>query len=91
MPDEVAELKKEFEFERKILFSDAVFAIAITLLVIEIKFPEISRNASSEEIWKAFKPVFIRFLAFMLSFIFIGTMWTRHLGSSNTCVLTMQE
>lgn len=38
------EIKKEFQLERMILFSDAVFAIAITLLVIEIKVPHIENN-----------------------------------------------
>ncbi|MEO7210154.1 MAG: TMEM175 family protein [Chitinophagaceae bacterium] len=73
------ELKKEFELERMILFSDAVFAIGITLLVIEIKFPEIPRDATTAEIAAAFKPTYIRFFAFMLSFFYIGLMWARHL------------
>jgi uncharacterized membrane protein len=79
MSNEVAELKKEFELERMILFSDAVFAIAITLLIIEIKFPEIHNGASIAEIASAFKPVIIRFIGFALSFFFIGMMWARHL------------
>jgi uncharacterized membrane protein len=74
-----AELQKEFELERMILFSDAVFAIAITLLIIEIKFPEVEKGASTHEILLAFKPTIIRFAGFILSFIFIGLMWTRHL------------
>lgn len=79
MSDHQSELHKEFELERMILFSDAVFAIAITLLVIEIKFPEVPHTASTAEIQKLFKPVIIRFLGFLLSFFFIGLMWARHL------------
>ena len=73
------ELEKEFELERLILFSDAVFAIAITLLIIEIKFPEVDKGTAATEILMAFKPTIIQFLAFTLSFVFIGISWARHL------------
>ncbi len=73
------ELHKEFELERLILFSDAVFAIAITLIIIEIKFPDIEKGATSLQIWEAFKPTLVQFAAFVLSFFFIGTLWMRHL------------
>lgn len=73
------ELKKEFELERMILFSDAVFAIAITLLILEVRFPHLPENPTNDEINILFKPVFIHFLAFAISFYFIGTMWAKHL------------
>lgn len=79
MAETQSELQKEFELERMILFSDAVFAIAITLLIIEIKFPEVPKDATTAEIKELFKPVIIRFLGFILSFFFIGLMWSRHL------------
>ncbi len=74
------EFEKEFELERVILFSDAVFAIAITLLIIEIKFPELPENYKEGfSLFKMFKPVISHFLAFGISFFFIGISWARHL------------
>lgn len=73
-------IHKEFELERMILFSDAVFAIAITLLIIEIKFPELPENYKvSLDLFKMFKPTLIEFLGFIISFFFIGLSWAGHL------------
>lgn len=72
-------IHKEFELERLILFSDAVFAIAITLLIIDIKFPEIPENNSSINYLQLFKPTILQFLALMISFFFIGVFWSKHL------------
>lgn len=73
-------IHKEFELERIILFSDAVFAIAITLLIIEIRFPELPENyKESLDLFKMFKPTIIQFLGFFLSFFFIGMSWAKHL------------
>jgi uncharacterized membrane protein len=73
-------LEKEFELERMILFSDAVFAIAITLLILEIKFPELPANYSSINLFIFLKPILIHFFAFVVSFFFIGMSWARHLA-----------
>jgi uncharacterized membrane protein len=73
-------LHKEFELERMILFSDAVFAIAITLLILEIKFPELPENYNSINLFVFLKPTLIHFFAFVISFFFIGMSWARHLA-----------
>lgn len=73
-------LHKEFELERLVLFSDAVFAIAITLLILEIKFPEVPEDLKSKDIFSFFKPTLIHFFAFAISFLFIGVSWSRHLA-----------
>ncbi len=72
-------LHKEFELERMILFSDAVFAIAITLLILEIKFPELPANYNNINLFIFLKPILIHFFAFIVSFFFIGMSWSRHL------------
>ncbi len=73
------ELKKEFQLERLILFSDAVFAIAITLLVIELKVPEIERSELTDgKLLQALGHMIPKFFGFIISFMFIGIYWTVH-------------
>jgi len=73
-------LEKEFELERMILFSDAVFAIAITLLIIDIKFPELPEQLAGVNMLKLFRHTIASFIAFALSFFFIGRSWSIHLA-----------
>ncbi|NSL85476.1 TMEM175 family protein [Chitinophaga solisilvae] len=70
---------KEFELERVILFSDAVFAIAITLLIIEIKLPHVPEHLAPGEYSKVIQPFVFEFFTFVASFAFIGNFWIRHL------------
>lgn len=77
--EDLFENRKQFQLERLILFSDAVFAIAITLLVIEIRVPEIDNKTNvlehlKDELWLRFP----QFFGFVLSFTVIGQFWTNH-------------
>lgn len=74
-----AGLEKEFELERVSLFSDAVFAIAITLLVIDIKWPELPETLAGIKWDRALGPTIFSFVGLILSFISIGHFWTQHL------------
>src|SRR5690606_8165786 len=64
--------------ERLVFFSDAVFAIAITLLVLEIEVPHLHPGASPSEYWEALGELVPSFLAFLLSFMVIGRFWLSH-------------
>ncbi|MES1222819.1 MAG: TMEM175 family protein [Bacteroidota bacterium] len=72
------ELKKEFQLERMILFSDAVFAIAITLLVIEIKVPDVHGDVSDKILLKSLGHLIPKFMGFLISFILVGIYWVLH-------------
>ena len=72
------EIKKEFQLERMILFSDAVFAIVITLMAIEIKIPE-TEVITEATLPKALLHLSPTFLAYIVSFTFIGSVWYQHL------------
>ncbi|MBS7788176.1 DUF1211 domain-containing protein [Flavobacterium sp. CYK-55] len=74
-----SEIKKEFQIERMILFSDAVFAIVITLMAIEIRIPEIKEELNQEVLLHELKNLFPVLLSYMVSFFFIGSIWYQHL------------
>lgn len=66
-------------FERIQFFSDAVFAIAITLLIIEVKVPHIPHEAFSEAALRhALVEMLPKFAGFFFSFFVIGLMWIEH-------------
>jgi uncharacterized membrane protein len=62
-----------------VLFSDAVFAIAITLMAIEIKIPHITGMVSEEEFLHQLMPVLPVIVAYTVSFFFVGYTWFQHL------------
>lgn len=72
------EIKKEFQLERMILFSDAVFAIVITLMAIEIKIPE-SIELTAGNLSHELIHLLPTLLAYIVSFMFIGSIWYQHL------------
>ena len=60
------------------MFSDGVFAIAITLLIIEIKVPALHLMDSNGDVWTATIHLWPSFFALFLSFILIFISWYGH-------------
>ncbi|PBC60612.1 hypothetical protein BKI49_29395 [Streptomyces sp. Tue6028] len=56
-------------------FSDGVFAIAITLLILEIKVPEAGEHGG---LWHALGAQWPSYAAYVVSFLVIGIMWINH-------------
>jgi uncharacterized membrane protein len=63
------------ETQRIEAFSDGVFAIAITLLIIEIGVPHVTGEESLSE---ALRDLWPSYGAYVLSFVMIGIYWANH-------------
>lgn len=59
-------------------FSDAVFAIAVTLLVLNFRIPDLPRTAGDGEIIRRLLSLWPDFLGYVTSFIVIGVLWVNH-------------
>lgn len=81
--------QQALQFERIVFFSDAVFAIAITLLVIEIKVPTFSGEEgglfganNTYEIYtegpEKLLHLLPKIIGFVVSFLVIGQFWLNH-------------
>lgn len=58
--------------------SDGVFAIACTLLVLEIPIPKFESGTSLSQQWDEMQHVFTEMAAFVFSFLNICVFWTNH-------------
>jgi uncharacterized membrane protein len=87
-PDDVGPADKEesggerwYDVSRVVMFSDAVFAVAITLLVISIlPFADFTASPTPQQIaQRLLSPTFLFHLfSYVLSFYVIGVYWQRH-------------
>jgi uncharacterized membrane protein len=72
-------LEREFDYDRTVFFSDAVFAIAITLLVLSINLPEVAPGASPD-LWRLLSDTEDAVISYAISFTVIAMLWVRHHG-----------
>jgi uncharacterized membrane protein len=64
--------------ERITAFSDGVFAIAITLLVLNLHVPDLSHDTSSAALIAALLADLPNVQAYVMSFLVVGLFWTTH-------------
>lgn len=65
-----------FAMERVVLFSDAVYAIIITLLALDVRLPE---HVTSADLGARLVETLPKLGAYVLSFLVVATLWQVHL------------
>jgi uncharacterized membrane protein len=59
-------------------FSGGVFAIALTLLILEVRPPQLDAGADGAQLFAALAGLWPSFLAFLFSFFVVLVMWVNH-------------
>ena len=65
------------QLERMTFFSDAVFAIAMTLLVVEVRLPHLDRLTEAT-LAQALLELLPNYIGFLVSFLVLGRFWVSH-------------
>ncbi len=68
---------------RLLALSDGVIAVAITLLVLDIRLPEGFGSLDDQRLWAALLELWPRILAYLLSFVVIASFWMSHRAKFN--------
>jgi uncharacterized membrane protein len=66
-----------FQLTRFTSFSDGVFAISITLLIMEIKVPVLTEH-TDKALWQYLSDTAFKFIGFIISFGIVGHYWSVH-------------
>ncbi len=61
--------------ERLAALSDGIFAVAMTLLVLDIRAPAMDAVHSEYNLWQALVALLPRFLMYLMSFLTLGIFW----------------
>lgn len=59
-------------------FSDGVLAIVITLLVLELRVPQIEGEPTAQALAAAFAALAPKFVSFIVSFVIVAIFWVNH-------------
>jgi uncharacterized membrane protein len=59
-------------------FSDGVFGFAVTLIILGIRVPHIGEGRDGNVLWRSLFELWPSFLALVLSFVTVFTMWMNH-------------
>ncbi|MGH2956447.1 MAG: TMEM175 family protein [Solirubrobacterales bacterium] len=70
--------RDSIEFGRALTFSDGLFAIAMTLLVVSISVPTLAHGGDVSELADALNDRSAEFISFFISFAVIGRYWLAH-------------
>src|SRR5215211_1854237 len=65
-------------FDRVAFFTDAVFAIALTLIVVGIGVPALTDASDAGELGSALREQLPEFISFFVGILVIGFYWTAH-------------
>lgn len=58
--------------------SDGIFAVAMTLLVLDIRLPDLHSAVDSPQLLSALLKIWPKFVAFLISFFFLARAWKAH-------------
>jgi len=64
--------------DRVLTFTDGVFAIVITILVLDLKVPDLASGQSLGDSLEEMRPTFV---SFVISFLIVGMYWAWHRGT----------
>ena len=59
-------------------FSDGVIVIVITIMILELKLPDINRESNTQDVLNQLHHIVPYFISYVFSFMMVAILWTNH-------------